>query len=340
MLDHKRHVIAIAPSVFDRFGKMKHANFRFFGSRFGHGAPSSVFCDALARAYSDDLIVLRHVSHVLKYTGFEPFVGVRVRGVRKDFLRLLNSEDHPERKEIANSLELWLDAQQRTGVINFGLESHSFAELERLSLAIVIRNEKFLRRARAIKGLEFFLHRGSTRIPLGSASSGELMHISSIAFIATHIQQNCVIAIDEPETSLHPTWQHNYVRQLLDLFHHYSPSIAICTHAPLVVAGAEMADTPISVYEATGTELVEFQSKSLGLEEMYDRLFGVITPKNHYVSQQAVRFLNEVNAGTLQLRDAENKFEELKARSFDARQKQAIDHFKKLAHKVSEARKK
>src|SRR5690606_34355461 len=75
-------------------------------------------------------------------------------------------------------------------------------------------------------------------IPLTDASSGELSLISSLIFIAALPRTTRYLLIDEPENSLHPRWQREYVDLLSAAIGYSQLGVAIATHAPILVIGA------------------------------------------------------------------------------------------------------
>jgi uncharacterized protein YukE len=165
------------------------------------------------------------------------------------------------------------------------------------------------------------------------------MFITTIAFISTEIQRRSVIAIDEPDTSLHPTWQREYVRTLLDLFYRYEPRILISTHSPIIISAAEHSKgdsirSEMFVYQMTDGHPQPFKYAGLSLEAMYDQLFSLITPKNHYLSQQAVSLLNALNSGDQTLNQVVNELEGLRAKSYDESQKEVIAKVEEMARQL------
>lgn len=82
------------------------------------------------------------------------------------------------------------------------------------------------------------------------ASSGELALITSIVYISTVISERTVILIDEPENSLHPKWQKQFVQILFDIFYFFQPKIIIATHSPLIVNGAELFTKDPKIFKA------------------------------------------------------------------------------------------
>jgi hypothetical protein len=124
------------------------------------------------------------------------------------------------------------------------------------------------------------------------------------------------------------------VKTLLDLFHRYEPRILISTHSPIIISGAEAASRAVAVFEMKGGEASIFDHAKLSLEEMYDRLFGLITPKNHYLSQRAVLLLNALNSGDRSLDQVVSELAELRAKSYDESQQEVIVKVEAMAREL------
>ncbi|MWT62345.1 AAA family ATPase, partial [Escherichia coli] len=72
---------------------------------------------------------------------------------------------------------------------------------------------------------------------INDASSGQQCMLLNILGIASSIEDNALILIDEPEISLHPEWQENYIQLLIDSFTHVKGChFIIATHSPQIVA--------------------------------------------------------------------------------------------------------
>ncbi|MEN0116734.1 MAG: ATP-binding protein [Agrobacterium cavarae] len=72
---------------------------------------------------------------------------------------------------------------------------------------------------------------------LKRASSGQLSMISALLSLASVITNASLVLIDEPELSLHPEWQVDYVGLLLRTFARFPGChFVIATHSPLVVS--------------------------------------------------------------------------------------------------------
>lgn len=72
------------------------------------------------------------------------------------------------------------------------------------------------------------------------ASSGEQSVVISILGIASQIEDNSIICIDEPEICLHPEWQERYIKLLTSTFAMYRGChFIIATHSPQIVSNLE-----------------------------------------------------------------------------------------------------
>ncbi len=75
-------------------------------------------------------------------------------------------------------------------------------------------------------------------IPGGYLSSGQWGWLSTLGGLAVEIEDNTLVLIDEPENSLHPSWQQAYVPTLLKILSNYvGCHTIIATHAPLIASG-------------------------------------------------------------------------------------------------------
>ena len=330
-------VIAIAPTIFDRFRGIKGKRYKFFGARNGRGAATKAIRNALDRALSENPQVLKNFTRALAYTGFDPVIGIRFVRLNLDAFGIAASQLTSEEAERLHSALLkWKtrSAYEPGGFVRFELSEGSFRELDALSYAVIAKHDELLYKSGVTARIEYFFFRGKTPIPILEACSGELSFITTVAFIATEICPGSVIVIDEPETSLHPTWQKSYIATLLDLFHYYNPRIVISTHSPIIISGAEATSGQVTVYEMKDQWPQVFEYANLSLEEMYDRLFDLITPKNHYLSQRAVALLNDLNSGSRDFDQVVHELEGLRAKSYDKSQMAVIDKFEDLASKL------
>ncbi len=71
---------------------------------------------------------------------------------------------------------------------------------------------------------------------LDSLSSGEKQIVFRLGFILAHLEPSTggLVLIDEPELSLHPTWQTRYIEAIRQMFTSTELQIIVATHSPFI----------------------------------------------------------------------------------------------------------
>jgi predicted ATPase len=133
-------------------------------------------------------------------------------------------------------------------------------------------------------------------ISLRRASSGEQCLLVIMLGIAGNIRDNSIVLIDEPEISLHPSWQENFMPLLIESFSNYKAChFIIATHSPQITSGLD--STNCFVTSLTKNEIYEascFRQKSSDFQ--LAELFGAPGRMNEYISRVAFSLLSQINA--------------------------------------------
>lgn len=85
------------------------------------------------------------------------------------------------------------------------------------------------------KGGELNITCNGERIPLESLSSGEKNDIIMFYELIFNCKQGDIVLIDEPEISLHISWQEEYIDRLLEICKMNSLQAIIATHSPNII---------------------------------------------------------------------------------------------------------
>ena len=149
--------------------------------------------------------------------------------------------------------------------------------------------------------------------------------------MSTHIEVGCAIVIDEPENSLHPRWQQQYISNVLDLFYRFEPRIIIATHSPLIIP---FGNEKVRVFKKASWGLFEVSVSSSNNEELLAEAFGVLTPENRYLSDEMVKTLNSLSSGGISLSSALDTVAIYKDRIYDERQIKFLDDISSLMLEV------
>lgn len=163
------------------------------------------------------------------------------------------------------------------------------------------RMAKQLTRAGIIRMMDVNLWRQDSdrAISISEASSGELSMIVTLLGIASSIEDGSLILIDEPEISLHPQWQSEYLGRLekaFSVFH--GCHFIIATHSPTLVAGVNSEETNnVDLEAAPATTNKTLSGHSV--DEVLLSTFGVVTKNNLYLRDLLVTALRAAEDGEL-----------------------------------------
>ncbi|EKY3918202.1 TPA: ATP-binding protein [Enterobacter hormaechei subsp. steigerwaltii] len=191
-------------------------------------------------------------------------------------------------------------------------------------------------------GSELFFRKDGRYFPIYHASSGELHILSLGLFINRFIEESeryklpRVILIDEPENSLHPKWQRDYIGFLKGFIGYSEVKTIIATHSPLIAMEDGAYNKSISLVSVENSILVPINHKKNdnNIEQIYYELFGVLTPKNRYLSEYCNGLLKQFSDKKVSYDVAYNAIFSMREASFDSNQKDflsgVIEILKKL----------
>ncbi len=126
------------------------------------------------------------------------------------------------------------------------------------------------------KGNLFFRHKiTKDRFLIDELSSGEKTLISEILFLYLTNIKDMVILIDEPELSLHPTWQ----TKVLRLYENYAIKnncqIIIATHSPLIIGSSKSEYLRVLEFEEKKVVIRKYRSYGLEFDKVLLDIMGV-----------------------------------------------------------------
>lgn len=320
-------------------------------------SPKHIVKRAVVNSLTGNGALFYQASSILKYCGYQPRFGFQIRPIEQHdqevnsllLEQLVSPIDEDESKiadgelQLASSFlkrhplskQVWIDASDQA--LEFSL-AREFAS--------VLKLESKLRSMGVFRSIQVFLQRaedGET-IEIRHASSGQLALISSLLFLITSTGENPLVIVDEPENSLHPNWQREYVSKVLTALSYRNASVYIATHAPLIVTGA-LSSNPelVSVLEMRGGTTQKLpidhrQAASSSIEEVLWRAFEVVTPANHFVSEQIVEEVSRYERGEIRKEEVLKLIHRMRGESFDTRQRVFFDAVIQLLNKIQAGR--
>lgn len=365
----EREIVVVCNTPHDRFARLQGVRRISIGKT--NGSPRVVVKNSVAQALSGSGEDFYRISSTLEYCGYRARFGFSIDSARSYGASLDELRDRSPRKlrddhvgdfdgvppedlmpkypwdpseedlELAVSFlqrhdpreRIWIDANDSV---------HDFSRSR--EFASVLKLEARLRAWNVIRSIRVYLVREDGKsIEMQHASSGQLALISSLLFVITNAGRDPIVVIDEPENSLHPNWQREYVDKLLAALSYRNATVIIATHAPLLVTGAITSNRNIvSVFgtsEGKAKRLpIDTDESPASIEEVLWEAFEVVTPANHFVSEAIVDAISAFERGEKGKAEILTMIDHMKAESFDERQQNFFEAVEELVEKIEGGR--
>lgn len=132
-------------------------------------------------------------------------------------------------------------------------------------------------------------------------SSGEKQLLYTFFSIASNINDGSLVIIDEPEISLHPNWQINYISMLKNLFSNYPGChFILATHSHYLVSDLEKDSSSLMVLHKysddveISSELIEYSTYAWSAESVLYNVFNARTSRNFYFEKDLMDLIKAI----------------------------------------------
>ncbi len=310
------NILEISNTVFDRFyfssKKIKKLKINNDKNFFLKSLLSVFGRSDYDRANDDIYKQLKFIANGFEYIGFSSEIKIElfVKGYKEplnffdidlDFLINESKKYYKNSKELDfliddfKEIAFWgRNFSKKDGLIfNFDEDHYYTNNLKKFSkLFSYFNNISFI-------NLFFSLKKNGIFIPVESVSSGELHMLLNIIFIASNIdtKRKNIILIDEPEVSLHPKWQKDYVVFLYDYFYLYDCQFFFATHSPLIISKIQyQKNINYNIFKLHGGDaVVVVTDNDLSIESLYWEVFRVLTPQSAFLSRHLVELMSKMD---------------------------------------------
>lgn len=181
-----------------------------------------------------------------------------------------------------------------------------------------------LKELNLIRQIEIKVYKkGGTEFNFNDASSGEANILSTLIALVPLIQDDSLILIDEPEISLHPFWQAQYIALINNIFSSFSGChIIIASHSHFLVTDLlPEKSSVISLKNQKGiikSELLEKPTYGWSAEEILYSVFNVKTVRNHFIESDLVDLLGMISNESKDLNRIRSLLKSIKSLSITA----------------------
>ncbi|UTJ06719.1 AAA family ATPase [Arcobacter roscoffensis] len=317
-LRKNKHVIAISSSIYDKFSDISKKDLKEFDEDKYHFLGAKTGPKTISKTIEKCIYEKKNFNkflEFLKLIDYQDKIGLKLN---------INNLTKKDRSNINEKNNIFINEYkflQNNDEILWIRHSNNITEAENF-----INSVNKLTAEKLNISFDFFLSRNNLDIPLSHASSGELTLISIFTYILNHISSyGSVILIDEPENSLHPQWQKDFIKTLINFFSEYNSKIIIATHSPILISVSEFLDNQINIFVSEKKSYKKLLNNSLNHETLLREVFNIITPENRSLSNELVDLLNELDEGTLIFEDFNSKISNYKNFVYDVRQIELLD---------------
>lgn len=134
---------------------------------------------------------------------------------------------------------------------------------------------------------------------VANASSGEQQMLCSIFGIASAIRDDSLVLIDEPELSLHPKRQIDFIEAIKALLNLVKGChVIMSTHSPVIVQAAQAIGAGITqLGESSSVSVASHQHASISVEQALVDVFETPIPSSAHVSNQIFKAIVSAETG-------------------------------------------
>lgn len=157
----------------------------------------------------------------------------------------------------------------------------------------------------AIKSIEIFLNKGLIEVPYEYCSSGEKQLLFTFMKIGTAVEENSIVLIDEPESSLHPSWQNKYIKDIEEIFLKLNIKIhfIISSHSAYMVSSLKEKNASLVTVKSFVNnerlhrvfEEIPYSTFAWSIESILYEVFEMRTARNFYVEQDLSILIEYLN---------------------------------------------
>ena len=147
------------------------------------------------------------------------------------------------------------------------------------------------------------LSKGNLDYDILDSSTGEIGLLITFLRAIPELKSNTIIFIDEPEISLHPTWQMRYIDLLKSFLKGFTDChVLIATHSHFLLSDLkETFGSVVVLNNRDGNftaELKEYTPYGWSPEAILYDVFGVVNVRNHYFEYDLRKLLSMISAGS------------------------------------------
>lgn len=282
--------------------------------------------------------------HIFKYLDYEPIIKInyslkiprRMQLTENSFHEVFSNKHYinlnrileqynVKVKDLVNFIGEYLNDYPNNNNILFNFSEKNVERITNNNSLYNDEEKKYilleiLKKLKIVKKIEINLFKkDGTEINFREASSGEVAILSTLIALVPLIKDNCLILIDEPELSLHPYWQSQYIPLIKNILKSVNGChIIIATHSSLLLSDLPLNESSVVMLERTGskinTNILNKSTYGWATEDILLNVFSLATTRNYYLSQMvgdALILIKDNNYHTEEFEEIRNKLKNI-----------------------------
>ncbi|GFO65043.1 AAA family ATPase [Geomonas paludis] len=333
-------IIAITATPFDRFpnssrgdrgpkGVYKYLGYRETSRQMSSASQISKILNSLVLSTQKSRENLAKLAETFHMLGFYPSLTARFRISRNPYILRKPNNDiesfidylvkfkrmSTDRAEFLGESYSRLTEYYRESIFDISLDftgrGISYGSMELYEDICTLMDAGFI----AYSDLRLTRINGDVEISIKNTSSGERCILTNLLGIASEIEDNSLICIDEPEISLHPEWQEKYMESLASTFSHYRGcQFIIATHSPQIISRLTKDHCFILAMDDLKTySSVQYCNRSSDFQ--LAKIFKAPGHQNEYLMTEALELLSIITSESQLTDDFKSRAVELKSLS-------------------------
>jgi len=229
---------------------------------------------------------------------------------------LLGLQDDEDRERLAEAIKTYVDRNSQVlktmeglggkeVVLRVGVGSIPTSK-RRHGLTIEMW-ELLMRLGRVtVMGTKFYRSKNLQAIPGEQLSSGQWGWLGTFGALVAEMRNNSLILVDEPENSLHPRWQQEFIKELHAIVSVFeSCQVVVATHSPLIASGVSPEWGNIRTLTRPSRSGAFVRSQELptaygwSASDVYQGPFGLVSTRAPEFLASANAALKELSAGAI-----------------------------------------
>jgi hypothetical protein len=234
---------------------------------------------------------------------------------------LLGLRDDEDRNRLAEAIKTYVDLNSEVLKTLEGLGRREVSlrvgvggiPMSKRPLGLTLEMwELLLRLGRVIvMGTKFYRSKNLQAIPGEQLSSGQWGWLGTFGALVAEMRNDTLILVDEPENSLHPRWQQEFIKELHAIVSAFENcQVVVATHSPLIASGVSPDWGSIRTLTRPSRSGAFVRSQEVptaygwSASDVYDGPFGLVSTRAPEFLASANAALKKLSAGAT-IEDAE-----------------------------------